>query len=359
MTRVLVDFTPATGQHGIRGIGTYVRGLASTVSEDAELAAAVVAMAASPIAGAAVVRPPWWLDLRSQDIGPLTGLVAQSLALRPARASTLHQTDPRRPMRPFGARRLAVTAYDLIPLDLHHAGSERWHRQWIYAAFVRSLRGADRVIAISRTTAVTVAERLDVPIDRIDVVPPVVQGPLDFARTATSEPTFLFVGVPDEHKRPELALCALATYRARYGSGLLRFIGPMAPRHSILLAEISRRLKIGRSVEFSGVVPAVELEAAWSSAAGLLALSRVEGFGLPPVEAAIRGVPVIAVDTPIARETLGNLATYVAPDPASIAEGMHAAVPASRDDRAALAERYSPARVAIALRAAYSRLVDG
>jgi glycosyltransferase involved in cell wall biosynthesis len=43
-------------------------------------------------------------------------------------------------------------------------------------------------------------------------------------------------------------------------------------------------------------------------------LSEYEGFGLTPLEALSSQVPPVVLDTPVARETCGPAARYVAPD---------------------------------------------
>ena len=345
---ILVDLAPATGAHGVRGIGSYVRGLGEAIRCDPDLAGRVVALQATALAG---VRP--------QDIGWATGWFSDALALRRAGAASMHQTDPLRPFRPSGARRVAVTAYDLIPLEPEHRDAERWHRQWIYRQYLRSLRRADRVIAISRTTADEVVSRLAVDPGRVDIVYPVVAGSPRASRPATAgEPTFLFVGVPAPHKRPELAIAALAAYRRLHRTGRLRFIGPVAPVHRDMIAASAARAGITDAVSIEGRVPADSLAAAYASATGLLAVSRLEGFGLPPVEAAIRGVPVIAADSAIARETLGEAASYADADPEMLAEAMTTAVPPPEAERRRLVERHTAASVARQLSTAYDALTD-
>jgi glycosyltransferase involved in cell wall biosynthesis len=89
----------------------------------------------------------------------------------------------------------------------------------------------------------------------------------------------------------------------------------------------------------------------------LLSTSRIEGFGLPPVEAALRGVPVISVDIPSARETVGDIATLVPADADAIAEAMAAPRSPDRTLVAATRDRYSRRAAATALWSAYSRLI--
>ncbi|MDZ7905897.1 MAG: glycosyltransferase family 1 protein [Cypionkella sp.] len=48
-------------------------------------------------------------------------------------------------------------------------------------------------------------------------------------------------------------------------------------------------------------------------ASALLFPSLAEGFGLPPIEAAALGTPVIASDLPVLRETCGQFAVYLSP----------------------------------------------
>lgn len=356
MSEVLVDLTPATGGHGTRGIGSYVRGMARAIAADPGLAAMVVALAAAPVDGVRVLPAPGWLAVRPHDVGAVTGWLADTGALRRAGVSAFHAGDPFRPLRPAGAARVAVTVHDLIPLEAPDPEARR-HRQLVYRGYLRSIRRADRVVAVSRTTAAAVSDSLGVDPARIDVVPPVIEAPGQVVREPPGEPTFLFVGVPEAHKQPGLAIAALAAYRARHGAGRLRLIGPLLRGHQASLRAEAERLGVAGAVTVEGRVPTAELERAWATATALLAVSRVEGFGLPPVEAALRGVPVVAVDTPIARETLGEAATFAPPDAGAVADAMERAVPPSHAVRAALAERHSPPAVAAALRGSYGRLL--
>ncbi|MGR3467297.1 MAG: glycosyltransferase, partial [Shimia sp.] len=51
-----------------------------------------------------------------------------------------------------------------------------------------------------------------------------------------------------------------------------------------------------------------------ANAAALLMPSHVEGFGLPPVEAASLRTPVLCADLAVYREVLGDIPVYLPPD---------------------------------------------
>ena len=55
----------------------------------------------------------------------------------------------------------------------------------------------------------------------------------------------------------------------------------------------------------------------YERAEGLLFISKGEGFGLPLVEAAHHGTPIICSDIPVFREIAGEFATYVSREDAS------------------------------------------
>ncbi|MDQ5824977.1 MAG: glycosyltransferase family 4 protein [Chloroflexota bacterium] len=63
-----------------------------------------------------------------------------------------------------------------------------------------------------------------------------------------------------------------------------------------------------------GFVPRDTLYALLSGASLLAYPSRIEGFGLPPLEAMSLGVPVVTSDVPVLREVAGGAAVYVPAD---------------------------------------------
>ena len=359
--RLLLDIGPAAGPHGARGIGSYVRGLVeSIVGWPAERQETVwaVGLPGRTLAefnnrGVAAQSLAW----RPFDIGVALGRIAFGRAAGQARASVFHATDPHRPWVPGKVRHI-VTVYDLIPLrEPAMIASWRPHDRFVYRRYLKGVVGSDMIVAISNATADDLVSLLGVSRDRIHIVYPVVRpGPL-IARTPPSEPTFLCVGALDVHKQPELAVWALAAFRKKRGAGQLRFIGPSSAAERSALLDLAERRGVGKYVRIEGRIPDERLDAAYASATTLLATSRVEGFGLPAVEAVFRGVPVIALDISATRETLTGAATLTSSDPEAIAAAM--AAPSSPDVAAvsALRDRFSARAAGEALWAAYERLL--
>lgn len=360
---ILLDVGPAVGGHGQRGIGRYVRGLVRCVQSlpDAERSR----IWAMGMDGAALeafgtrASPASSLGFRPQDVGWLTGRVAVGRALRRSRANVFHATDPWRPWSP-ATQTSIVTVYDLIPVhEPEMLRTWRPHHQLIYRWYLRQLRLADRLVAISQTTADDVADRLDIPLERIEVIYPVVDAPERFERRLPEKPTFLVVGALDPHKQPELALRAFAMFRAGANEGTLRYIGPSSSAQVRSLRHLADSLGIADFVRFDGRVSDAELEQGLTTTTALLWTSRLEGFGLPPVEAAIRGVPVIAVDTPAARETLDGLAALVPGDVEAIASAMWDPNPPGAIAIDAARDKYGLAAVSHALQECYLVALDG
>jgi glycosyltransferase involved in cell wall biosynthesis len=298
------------------------------------------------------------LAWRPFDAGVVFGRLALGRAARHARAGVIHATDPHRPWLPAGVRRI-VTVYDLIPLrEPAMMASWRPHDRFFYRRYLQDVRGADAIVAISNATADDLVSLLRIPRDRIHVVYPVVRSGPPPVRTATSEPTFLWVGALDVHKQPELAVRALAAFRDKQGAGQIRFFGPSSPAERRSLLDLAERLGVAPYVRVEGRVPDADLDAAFASATALLTTSKVEGFGLPAVEAIFRGVPVIAVECAATTEILTGAAILAPPDANVLAAAMAAPSTTDRATRTALRNRFSARAAGEALWAAYERWLD-
>ena len=360
-----IDAGPLTSGHGIRGIGRYVASLLEALArEESDWCSEHLGILVDGSADSTWPSERTWRAHRStvrpQDLGWLTSAFLDRLAIRGSNPLLWHQTDPSSPFSPVPLWRTIATVYDLIPLrDPAVMRRLRPHRRIPYRIYLRNARKAGLVIAISETTALEVEEVLGVPAERVRVVyPAVVQLATPVATKASrreGEPAFLFVGVPDPHKRPDLAIDALAAFRRTNHAGRLSFIGFHPGRDRASLEARARAASVADSVEFVDYLSDGDLANRYASAI-LLAISRIEGFGLPPVEAVMSGGTVVATPEPIYREVLGQAACYAADaSPEALAEAMLTATyrPTDAAARTRLETRYSWRATADALLGAY------
>lgn len=359
-TRLLIDAGPVAGGHGQRGIGRHVASLLrSMLLWEPDRLERVWALAlprsmAVPFRDRAV--GPGILSVRPTEIGWLTGCIATALAMRSSRAAVFHATDPQRPL--VGSRvAQIVNVYDLIPLHEREVlGSWRADHRAIYRAYLAQIHRARRLIANSAATARDINETLGVPLERIDVVYPAVEatGP---RWSPPPDPRFLWVGALDAHKQPDLAIRALARFRGTERAGVLRLVGPADPVRVRQLTALAHALGVDGDVEFLGRVTDAELDAAYASASALVVTSRIEGLGLPGIEAVLRGTPVIAVDTPASRETVGAVARLVVGDEDALAAAMRDPLPPNPLRAESIRSAFAPEAVAAALWSSYQMVL--
>ncbi len=206
---------------------------------------------------------------------------------------------------PFGIKRLnpkiktVVVTHDLIPLWYaeHYPGYfGRAEELFINYFISASAKSADKVVAISQATADDIEQRLgrkhDVTVvhNGIEIVPP---GPKPF------EEAYLFAmtsALP--HKNSAGILAAYKAYRGLTDQPLPLFLCGVQDCSDEGVTILS---KLDNST----------LHAYYAYASLFIFLSRIEGFGFPPVEALAHGTPVICSNISSLREVSKNLANFV------------------------------------------------
>jgi glycosyltransferase involved in cell wall biosynthesis len=186
-----------------------------------------------------------------------------------------------------------------------------------------SARRARRVITDSVFSQSEIARHIGISQSRIKVIPlgidrpnpgspiPDPQSPIPDPR----EPLVLYVGSIFERRRVDRLIEAFDEVAARIPHARLEIVGDNRTRHPRLDLEAIRR---GRThpdrIHIRSYVDDETLTALYQRASVLAFLSEYEGFGFTPLEALAAGVAPVLLDTPIARETCGAAARYVAPD---------------------------------------------
>ncbi|MDQ2677156.1 MAG: glycosyltransferase family 4 protein [Actinomycetota bacterium] len=282
--------------------------------------------------------------------------------------------------------RNVLTIHDLQPLDLP-ANFTRTKRAYISSMVGRSARGAEVVCVPSEFTRSRVVDLLGVAPERVRVVPWFVEGVRGAAAGGAvdgrvggavdgavsravsgavdpevpSGPYFLYPAITYPHKQHVLLVDAFAIVARADPSVTLVLTGGEGPSEAAVRDRIASH-GLGHRVLRAGRVSRDHLEALYAGAAAVTVPSNYEGFGLPALEAMVRGRPVLAA-------AAGSLPEVVAPDslvdPVDVtawADAMQSVLQLSTQERAArialgheLAARFSPHRTATDLLSAYRR----
>jgi glycosyltransferase involved in cell wall biosynthesis len=207
---------------------------------------------------------------------------------------------------------LAVTIHDIsfIAHPEWFRPRERLRRRWLTGRAAASAAVVFTDSAFSRRELET---RLRVDPRRIRVIPPGVSD-RRHSGVADREPLALYVGTLFNRRRlPEL-ISAFARAAADLPSARLVIAGADRtwPRQDLRAA--AERCGVSAKVDLRDYVPEGELADLYAKASVFAFLSEYEGFGLTPLDALAAGVPIVVLDTPIAREVYGEAAEYVARD---------------------------------------------
>jgi glycosyltransferase involved in cell wall biosynthesis len=183
-----------------------------------------------------------------------------------------------------------------------------------------SARRAARVLTQSDFTKREAIRHLGLDQSRVDVI---YLGTTTLRTHAEREPLVLSVGsIFNRRHIPEL-IAGFSQLAARHPTARLEIVGDNRTSPPIDVDQLIARSDARDRIRARQYVPDAELSSLYARASAFAFLSEYEGFGLTPVEAMAAGIPVVVLDTEVAREIYGPAAEYVAEaDPTAIAAAL-------------------------------------
>lgn len=189
-----------------------------------------------------------------------------------------------------------------------------------------AIRRAKKLFAVSEFTKQELVDGYRVDAQRIVVAPNAVNfdvyKKLDEATIAPflqarrlGRHYFLYVGRMDAKKNVKTLIRAFELFKSSRGTGdpfELVLVGSPGFRYSELKKYVEHS-GAKASIRYFGYLPEADVAALMNGATAFAFPSWYEGFGVPPLEAAACGSPVIASNIGAHREVLGDAAILVAP----------------------------------------------
>jgi glycosyltransferase involved in cell wall biosynthesis len=205
------------------------------------------------------------------------------------------------------------------------------------------VRHADRVFAISRAGAAEIVRGLAVPAERIDVTPLGVSAPRAAAPASADAPTTeRTVRRQLDLGRGRVVLCVAQKHPYKNLHRLVRalpaleedvvLVLPGSPTpYEAELRGLAEELGVASRIRFPDWLSGEQLEGLYALSSLCIQPSLVEGFGLPVLEAMVRGVPVACSKTSALGEVAGDAALTFHPERQEEIDG---AIRRLLDDRA-------------------------
>lgn len=314
------------------GIGTYTVGLLKALADQQEEFDISLLVLRGPKDGFLedlVAQPSvTWAIADGDPWSPLGGLAAGRAAR--GRADLYHTPHVTIPLGFDGP--LVTTVHDLIPLLVRET-MPSWSRRTVFRLMLEeAVRRSAVIICDTRHAAATLYEAglrprslSVVPLGVAPAFRPQPPQTIAAARQAhgLERDYVIWAGAFRPHKNVATLVRAYAALppalRATYDVALIG--DPATPYGESIRALASSLLGAAApQVHFLGFVDAADLPPLYAGAAALVFPSLIEGFGLPPLEAAACGTAVLSSNRPPMPEVLGEGARYFDPtDPPALA----------------------------------------
>jgi glycosyltransferase involved in cell wall biosynthesis len=205
---------------------------------------------------------------------------------------------------------IATTAWDFGHLDLPHYpetgqnGLWKWREELYTSTVSRSVA----IFCDSSSTKLRLVERYGAQENRIHVVGLFPSVPDEVIPEKLDKPHFIYPAMFWPHKNHKLLLEAFAKFVSEHGPVaylVLTGSGELQQR----ISSQAQSLGLSEQVRFMGLVPRAKLMSLLAGSQGLLMPSLLGPSNIPPLEAALLNVPVVASDVHQMEEMLYGLET--------------------------------------------------
>jgi len=198
-----------------------------------------------------------------------------------------------------------------------------WHRRWRFEYPVRHAIGrSNHVVCISEFTKSEVCRTFGTSSAKISVIyPPLAfpDAPDDGNTPPVAGDYLLFVGNRHVHKNLRCLFAALRLLVPKFPDLKAVVAGARMTQIDDVDRAMGDPVLKERIIAIQGAGDA-EIRTLYTHARAFVFPTRIEGFGIPPLEALHAGIPTICSDIPVLREICGNSVLYANPqDPADFA----------------------------------------
>ncbi len=223
---------------------------------------------------------------------------------------------------------MIVTIHDLIHLRFPNRSRVPFSKQIVRSLIKGTLKHADKVIAVSQTTANDLQHFFELPTEKIRVIPnsfdatpfkearskidrAAVRGRYQFPESAK---LLLYVGSDRYHKNATFLPRLLKELRAHADFRLILVGKDFSNDKSSRAKNLIVQLGLQEQTLFAGRVNNYQLKEFYAASDLFVFPSLWEGFGFPPLEAMASNLPVLCANTASLPEVLKDSAMWFSPE---------------------------------------------
>jgi len=298
----------------ISGIGRYTSNLVSALAaQDKKNEYILIANKGQKISGFNVITVPYGVySLKNQLCLPRL--------LQKMKIDVFHSPNFMIPLRISRSTKVVITIHDMIPwlFPEFTPKAKKTRLQWLFKYIIkRAAARADKIISVSENTAKDIVATLNVPREMVAVIYNGLNSDCfqaDINEDIGIRDYILFVGRADPYKNLSGLIRAYNNLVIKHKiDNKLLIVGQEDSRYPEV-KELVAELQLQDKIVFYGYASPKELKDLYVNAAVYVLPSFYEGFGLPPLEAMAKGVPVAASNAPALAEVLGDNALLFDPD---------------------------------------------